>query len=45
MLATATNAMLVVITDTMTTEGVFSYVQVVAAASAYASFCIDTVTG
>ncbi len=45
MLKTETNAMLVVITGTMTTEGVFSYVQVVAVPSTYASFCIDTVTG
>jgi len=45
MLTTATNAMLVVITGTMTTEGMFSYMQVVAAASSYASFGNNTVTG
>ncbi len=45
MSTTETNAMLVVIIGTMTTEGVVSHLQVVAAPIAYASFCIDTVTG
>ncbi len=37
--------MLVVIIGTMTTEGVFSHLQVVPAPIAYARFYIDTVTG
>jgi len=45
MSTTETNAMLVVITGTMTTEGVFSHLQVLAAPAACASFCIDRVTG
>ena len=37
--------MLIVITGTMTTEGMCCYVQIVAVPSIYASFCIDKVTG